>query len=90
MPAGTPTGRKYVDICLPPDVKTATAFLTGSNKVLGDGLDCAQGEINRIKPADLSSYWLKLGTNSPRLLQCIRDPSQPSSAVELANLAAYA
>lgn len=32
----------------------------------------------------------KLGITSPRLLQCIRDPSQPSSAAESAHLAAFA
>jgi hypothetical protein len=31
----------------------------------------------------------KLGTTDPWLLQCSRGPSQPSSAVELANLAAH-
>ena len=38
----------------------------------------------------LPSLSRKLGTTHPWLLQCSRDPSQPSSAVELANLAAHA
>ena len=42
------------------------------------------------KYAVLPSLRSKLGITYPWLLQCNRDPSQPSSAVELANLAAHA
>jgi hypothetical protein len=52
---------------------------------------CAPRPDNNVQ---FRSIWLglpgKLGTTSPCLLQCSRDQSQPSSAVELENLAAHA
>ena len=89
-------GRRYAwnvflgDISARVGVKTSTALQTGRNEAReGAGLRLL-GKPDRGKQAYLPIVWVKLGTSGPRLLQCIRDPSQPSSAVELANLAAHA
>ena len=70
-------------------VQTATAPEIGSVNRTGAAFWRRSGGKAGKCPV-LPTLRPKLGTTYPRLLQCSRDPSQPSSAVELANLAAHA
>jgi len=78
-----------VDVSRSSGVQTETlSFRAGKCQRHSNGL--RPGVQAQGKCPVFPSIQRKLGTTCPRLLQCIRDPSQPSSAVELANLAAHA
>ena len=80
-----------VDVSRLPGVQiTALRHETGPARWESSGFSPLPRLDGHGKSTVLPSLWLKLGRTRPGLLQCNRDPSQPSSAVELANLAAYA
>ena len=82
--------RMRVDVFLPADVKAAAVRETGPEKLKEGSFHRAPGKDSKERCLVLTHPQSKLGTTYPCLLQCNRDPSQPSYAVELANLAAHA
>src|ERR1039457_1458659 len=81
--------------CLLVDVSRHSGVQTPSAPEIGSQVSRVPDSLApetgwRRKCAVLPSLRPKLGTTCPWLLQCNRDLSQPSSAVELANLAAHA
>src|SRR6059058_5443157 len=81
------------DVCPFSDVKISTALSTSkpeASRPFSSAKKLCPDRVNLGKCIVLTLVRFALGTNRCRLLQCIRDPSQPSSAAERSNLAAYA